>query len=56
MPLTPRTKRLVQLRLHLLFWGCVAILAATLGLVALLSRDIRFTRATAAPATAEQKK
>ena len=56
MQLSPRTKRLIQFRLHLLFWGCVAILAATLGLMALLSRDIRFTRGTSGPAPAEQKK
>jgi uncharacterized protein (DUF58 family) len=56
MPLTPRTKRFIQRRLLLLFWAAVLALGVTLGLVALLSQEVRFSRSIPNSATPEQKK
>lgn len=56
MLLTPRSRRIIRFWLQMLFWGATAILVLTLGLMALLSRDLRFVRGAPLPVNVEQKK
>ncbi len=49
MPLTSRFKRYLRQWFAILFWGIILFLAGTLGLAALLSSQVRFSRINTAP-------